>query len=446
MAGMTQGVLTIVTEILPERVDIVAGLLRKLGRVLDGDEPGDPLVDLRAVTSAHFARFVVLPPDADGKQALVFSSAYDGPLRFHLAELAMLGQDGLCEIYQHCVGFPVGARKAPATLVAYLREHEQRHGAMHVGYVGRTVSDIRREHALRGFIQQYVDRQNGSLRRERPRVLRDLIIREIRGSEYRWALEPREASITPFVVDGFFSNAAVVVPIGLVVGGLGVASFAAGGLLGFGLYAGVLGGAFLAGRELLRAHERSEPARADTDVTPRGLDHALDEDFGIRNQLSHIVDVKPGWFRRTLLKVVLRAVETRARFEFYRGDLGGIETIHCAHWMYLEGRVPRLLFFSNYDGSWERYLGDFIEEAGGGMTSVWSNTVEFPRARDLLDAGVTDERVFKAWTRDHQIPTPVWFAATPDISIRNVNDNSRLRDGLRGYMTDEDARQWLKLL
>ena len=110
--------------------------------------------------------------------------------------------------------------------------------------------------------------------------------------------------------------------------------------------------------------------------------------------------MKPGAFRRGLLRFVLFAVEFRARFQFFKGDLGGIETIHCAHWAVLHQGNPRLLFFSNYDGSWERYLGDFIEEAGGGMTSVWSNTVEFPRTQCLLWGGASNERVFKAWTRE----------------------------------------------
>jgi hypothetical protein len=159
-----------------------------------------------------------------------------------------------------------------------------------------------------------------------------------------------------------------------------------------------------------------------------------------------VVDVKKGMFRHVLLRLVLAAVELRARFQFYSGDLGGIETIHCAHWLILEGETPRLLFFSNYDGSWERYLGDFIEEAGGGMTSVWSNTVEFPRSRFLLLDGATNERVFKAWTREKQVKTDVWYRAAPDISVRNLNDNSRLRDGLSGALTETEAREWLRLL
>lgn len=147
-----------------------------------------------------------------------------------------------------------------------------------------------------------------------------------------------------------------------------------------------------------------------------------------------------------VLRGVLFTIELRARLQFWRGDLGGIETIHCAHWAILHEEQPRLLFCSNYDGSWERYLGDFIEEAGAGMTAVWSNTVNFPKTRFLIDDGAKNERVFKAWTRENQVRTDVWYRANPDISCRNLNDNSKLRDGLRGYMAEADARDWLRYL
>jgi hypothetical protein len=238
------------------------------------------------------------------------------------------------------------------------------------------------------------------------------------------------------------------VRVGILASGLlagGVTSLALGGLLGAGLYVGGIAGAALAIYGVLREHELTEPAKTDTNVE-RGLEHAEDEDFTIRNQLTHLVEIKPGLFRKWTLAAVLAAVELRARFEFYKGDLGGIETIHCAYWAVLDGPKPRLLFISNYDGSWERYLDDFIEEAGGGMTAVWSNTVEFPRSKNLLEEGVQNERVFKAWTREHQVRTIVWYAAKPDVSIRNVLDNSRLRDGLRGSMTEAQAIEWLRLL
>jgi hypothetical protein len=48
-------------------------------------------------------------------------------------------------------------------------------------------------------------------------------------------------------------------------------------------------------------------------------------------------------------------------------------SIHFARWVILP-RTDKLLFLSNYDGGWERYLEDFIARAHAGLTAIWSNT------------------------------------------------------------------------
>ena len=50
----------------------------------------------------------------------------------------------------------------------------------------------------------------------------------------------------------------------------------------------------------------------------------------------------------------------------------------------------RLLFLSNFDGSWENYLDDFIDKASIGLTGVWSNTLKFPRTYFLVLGGASD--------------------------------------------------------
>lgn len=441
-----QGVFTVVTEVLPDRVEALSSLLEDLDSCLDGESPGPPLIDLAAVDTTHFVRFAVLPEDPDGKRHLLFSTAFDGPRQLHLSELGKKASAGLCRIYDHCVGFPPEAKTAPATLLAYLERHCLRHAALHIGYVGRTIIDIKREDELRRFIESKLDAFRAAGGAVESAVgCRNRIIRWVTESEYRWAVEPRRNDISPLGVEGAVRSALLVSGVAFVLVGGGAAAFLVAGLPGVGVYLAGLAAGAGGTYALLRSHEESEPAKSDTNVV-KGREHAEDEDFTIRNQLTHLAYIKPGWFRKTLLKAVLAAVELRARFEFYKGDLGGIETIHCAYWTVLDGPRPRLLFQSNYDGSWERYLDDFIEEAGGGMTSVWSNTVDFPRTKNLLNEGAQNERVFKAWAREHQVRTSVWHPAKPDISIRNVNDNSRLRDGLRGSMTEAEAKEWLRLL
>src|SRR6201999_2098887 len=105
---MVQGVLTVVAEVTPERAPPLVSLLSELDAALDG-RGGPPVVDFRALTTVHFARFVVLPPNAAGKTHLAFSVAYDGPGSVHDDELVSRAATGLCEVVAHCVGFPANA-------------------------------------------------------------------------------------------------------------------------------------------------------------------------------------------------------------------------------------------------------------------------------------------------------------------------------------------------
>ena len=170
------------------------------------------------------------------------------------------------------------------------------------------------------------------------------------------------------------------------------------------------------------------------------------EDRVVQNQLTHVVAVKPGIVRRYLLRFVLGSIDKLARNYFNQGDSGGIPTIHFARWVLLE-EENLLVFFSNYDGSWENYLGDFIDLAARGLTSVWTNTEGFPRTRLLVGLGARDEERFKNWTRAHQVYTEVWYSAHRDLTVKNVLQNAAIARGLCVAPASKQAMvDWLALL
>jgi hypothetical protein len=177
------------------------------------------------------------------------------------------------------------------------------------------------------------------------------------------------------------------------------------------------------------------------------------EDKFTQNQLTHVVDIKPGWFRLGTLWIVLTVVNVLARFWYVHGDLGGIQTIHFARWVIVLDkrhepavRRHRLVFFSNYDGSWENYLGEFIDRAAGALTAVWSNTAGFPAATNLLGDGARDEEGFKRWTREHQMPTQVWWTGISGSTVQNVRDDLWIRRGIERQLDDDETRTWLRRL
>lgn len=189
---------------------------------------------------------------------------------------------------------------------------------------------------------------------------------------------------------------------------------------------------------------RDREAPASTDAS-HVRELVRQEDFIVQNQLSSITNVKPGWFRRMTLRTVLYVIDLAGRYIYTKGRLGTIPTIHYARWVMVDGG-RRLLFFSNFDGSWENYLGDFIDKAASGLTAVWSNTDGFPKTRWLTRDGATDEQRFKAYTRTSQAPTQVWYSAYKRLTVTNINNNSAIRAGLYGNQTPSETEAWLRRL
>ena len=156
------------------------------------------------------------------------------------------------------------------------------------------------------------------------------------------------------------------------------------------------------------------------------------------------VVIKPGLLRRAALKAVFAAIAQLATNLYRPGWLGTLGTIHFARWVRVPG-TPDLIFLSNYGGSFESYLEDFITKAHFGLTGVWSNTEGFPRAANLVQQGASDGDFFKWWARRQQVPTGCWYSAYPQLTTTNIRTNAAIRQGLGTILTEEEARRWLLL-
>jgi hypothetical protein len=192
---------------------------------------------------------------------------------------------------------------------------------------------------------------------------------------------------------------------------------------------------------LLRYEEEraGEPPVRTVDIT----ELLRKEDIYAQNQLTHLVRVKPGLLHRITLKNVLFVVDVTARHFYNEGNLAGIPSIHFAHWVLLDGG-KRLLFLSNYDGSWESYLSDFIGMVAYALTAIWSNTEGFPRTHWLFGGGAAQEERFKQWTRAHQIPTQVWYSAYPNVTVPNITNNTAIRERVEGNLSEYETMKWLR--
>ena len=92
-----------------------------------------------------------------------------------------------------------------------------------------------------------------------------------------------------------------------------------------------------------------------------------------------------------------------------------ISTIHYARWAIIDHNGGNaLLFASNFDGTWEKYLKDFSTKIPEGLDSIWGNCVGYPAG------GCADFENFKAWVEQYQRKVNTFYAAYPEVTVKRV--------------------------
>ena len=416
-----------------------AGLRALLDTMNCPDRPGtaDPenaLLPFGAFQNVHFARFVIVQDETLDDivvhglaphyypRHLVFMGDCDGASRDVLVDMVRRAGDGLRRLFAHCDDFD-----EQVDLLAWLCAHDVPVGTNYVNWVGRTVRQIREESALQRALSAKVPRNGLSSAADVQRVRRDLI-------EYVNA-EVREGRLrlTP----------PATTPWGWQIkNGLNAISLPVLGILTLPLTIVLLPVVLF----VLRRREQT-----DVEYCPRPDYDALQalkrlEDHDVTNQFSAVGSVKPGWFRRWLLIMVLWVTDYGCRHVVNRGHLGRVQSIHFARWVLIDnGR--RLVFASNYDGSHESYMDDFVNKVAWGLNATFSHGVGWPKTDWLLKRGARRELKFKYFQRRHHIPSQVWYKAYPGLTLSDINRNQAIREGLeRTDMSHEAALAWLKLL
>lgn len=170
---------------------------------------------------------------------------------------------------------------------------------------------------------------------------------------------------------------------------------------------------------------------------------------GVQNHMISITQLRTAPVRRLSLSLGFSMIALFAKIGIMRqGFLATIGTIHAARWVVLPG-TRQLVFCSNYDGSWESYLEDFITKATEGVTGVWSNTQGFPKSRLLFFDGAVDGDRMKRFARGSMRPTAFWYSAYRDLSCSAMRKHALIVSGLlckkRLEASPSDAEAWLDL-
>ncbi|MET7296673.1 hypothetical protein ABZS79_32000 [Streptomyces griseoloalbus] len=420
-----QSAVTVLATVPSARVDEVREVLDEANRKGAG-----LFFRFAEAEGVHFARLLLVPQGYDSAGALlpagvVYMSEVDVPPSAHLADLVRRAGEELDKVFGHCDGYPAG-RASDGERIAWLRSRCMPCAAFYVNTVGRGQRQMLNEARLREAIEDFLDRHAAELSGRSPARIRAAVQEYVIGrQDLAWA---RSRPARPALRWRIRQAAHLV---GVPLAGLVMSPFL---VVAVPVWA-----------VLVRWHERRDVPSKERPDRDHVRELASYEDFVAQNPFTAIGAVKPGRFRRSTLTAILFVVDYGVRHFFKRGDLVGVKTIHFARWMFIDGK-RRVIFASNYDGSLESYMDDFIDKVAWGLNAVFSNGLGYPRTRWLVLDGAKDELAFKHYLRSHQLPTQVWYSAYDTLTTHNLRTNARIRAGLFGTLSPAETEAWLALL
>src|SRR6266853_970482 len=425
----------VLAAIDPTRETKLRALLASMNEAPGRVNTTNALIPFAQFDTLHFARFVILDdktledvrvygiPVRTYPLYLAFLGDIDGDLNAFLEELVNLSGKGLRSIFSCCVGF-----RYDTDLVRWMKRHGAPALASYVNWRGRTVRRIREEAALANALEEYLKSHAPALTGVPPRMVFSNLQQFVNAEKSAGHLDLSDERPTP--IGWWIKNALHLIGVPL-------------------LFLLALPFLIVIAPIVLIRLRRLE--KTDAELCWR-VDQAYSdalaslEDHDVANQFTAMATRKPGFVRLWTLTGILVGVDYAARHLVRSGRLGRIRTIHFARWVLLDGR-KRGVFFSNYDGTVESYMDDFINKAGFGLNAVFSSAIGYPRTNWLVRDGCADEQKYKDFLRRHTLPTQVWYKAYPGLTAIDLERNRRIREGLESSsMSEQETREWDALL
>ena len=398
-------------------------------------DPHNSVVPFYQFAQLHVARFVIIETNTNEdirmhgieptqwRPTLAFIGDIDGGTDIFLAELVIRAGSGLRQIFSHCQGFI----SDHANLLVWLQQHNNKPVANYIHWIGRTVRQIHQEETLRKLLKQRLTdfKASGSHSPEHiHQQLAEFVQAEVAAIRFR--LSPPEP--TPPL--WFMMNLLHLIALPLI------------GIILLPLL--IIGAPFYFVH--LRKLENSDLENVLRPEQQHLRQLNTQEDVDVSNQFNVFGQVKPGRFRLYTIRASLLLLNYACRHIYKRGYLTRVTSIHFARWVLLDDN-KRLYFASNYDGSADTYMDDFINKVAWGINLVFSNGVGYPKTRWLIKEGGSYEQKYKRTLRRNQIPSQVWYKAYPGLTAIDLARNSRIRQGLETKnLSGKVLRQWLELL
>jgi hypothetical protein len=120
-----------------------------------------------------------------------------------------------------------------------------------------------------------------------------------------------------------------------------------------------------------------------------------------------------------------------------------LSLIHYARWVIImPNQFPRLssqqpaedvkyaymIFFSNFNGSWNQYVDSFSSAIPAGLNLFWFGSIKYPRSVPMLS--------FHHYITSNQVWTDYYYNAYPMASSNDVKSAKRVRSSLLAFIPD----------
>jgi hypothetical protein len=399
--------------LIPDQVEAATKLLNSGGNP-SKDGSFFPLEKLKNV---HFARWLVVPAKDDFQASLIYAANVDGAEAKHIDDLVEILTDGLDKILSHCIGYPEAASRNKNTRIAYLNKNKLKTPGFYVGAPNRSVEQIHNEAKLHDAVRDFV-KENGAAWKN-PHEANDAIKEFLEDDpQWNWAREK-------YRLPGKRWGKMIVFALILLL------------ILPFLIIYVIL--------IHILYESRAKPFGKSVNEIP--LDHLAklkdQEDIIYQNQLSQLFETKGG-LRKLGLHFFLWFASYLSDNWFVGGQLMGTPTIHFARWVIID-KGKRFVFFSNFDGSFDEYLGDFVDNGGWGLNAIYGASKGYPKTFYVFAKGAYKVLEFMGWGRITQIPTAIWYSAYPWYGLQQIVDKSKLRTELfnSGELNEKQIKEML---
>ncbi len=151
------------------------------------------------------------------------------------------------------------------------------------------------------------------------------------------------------------------------------------------------------------------------------------------------------WYEAWITRLIFKIATLRPQYTI---GLVTLSLIHYARWVVIGPKhFPRLspdqpeedlkynymLFFSNFNGSWDQYVDSFSAAISGGLNLFWRKNVKYPGSVPMLP--------FHRYITSNQVWTDHYYNAYPMASSNDIKSARRVAGALDTFIcaTKDDS-------